>query len=201
MLRAAVQQWMIKHKRAYGIENLIPKHAWMWDIVHQFERDPVVIDMFVVERGHLGVKSVADRVDNLCSFERTVLSGIMTERMNALGEESGEENRLVGPQVSSSEYRAAAFTRRLTVDGLGLEVGDVVLREDHELGRIVACAQENADLMIIVEGATFLRHRSRNSSIFEFTGQLSIWSPFGVRVATAWYNMQDGESCIAVLMP
>ena len=85
--------------------------------------------------------------------------------MNELGEQSGEDNRLEGQQVSSTEYRMAAFTKRMTVDGLGLEVGDVVLREDHELGRIVACVQENADLMIIVEGATFLRHRSRNSNI------------------------------------
>ena len=198
-LRKAVQQYLIKHKRVYGTEHLIPKHAWMWDIVRQFERDPEVIDMFVVERMHLQVKSVADRVDNLCTYERSVLSGVLTETMH--DEEAEFDNGLVTRQISSTEYPAAAFSRRMIICGLSMEVGDVVLREDRELGRVVACAQENAAMMIIVERATFLRHRSRNSSIFQFTGQLSVWAPTAVSLAIAWYNMHDSDSCIVVLMP
>ena len=203
VLRAATQQFLIKHKRAYGTSELIPKHAWMWDVVAQLERDPVVLDMFVVERGHLGVKFVADRVDNLRCYERSVLSGVVTDRLNKLGEQPYELDHLDGTRASSSEYPMATFSKRLTLTrGLDLEVGDVVIREDdHELGRIAACAQEKATLMIIVERAALLRHRSRNSSIFEFTGELAIWAPTVVRAAPAWYNYQDRESCVVVLMP
>jgi hypothetical protein len=204
MLKAAVQDYIRKHKAAYGKDHLIPKHAWLWDIVSQMERDIEVLDMFVVERGHLGVKHIAERVDNLRVYERSVLSGHITDRLRLLHEQQAP-TRLLGKEVLSREYPNSVFSRSMAFDSLLLSVGDVVVREN-ELGRIVACARETRAketvLMIIVEDGNFLRYRSENSRIYDFEGHLSVWEPLAVQVATAWYNYSDNnESCLVVLMP
>ena len=69
------------HVEAYGDAFIRPKHHWMMDIPDQFRRDDMVLDTFVIERGHLRVKAVADEVRNTIRFERSVLASILNHSL------------------------------------------------------------------------------------------------------------------------
>jgi hypothetical protein len=61
--------FMHLHKLAYGSRFIKPKHHWQMDVAMQILRDGLVLDAFVVERGHLAVKAVADKTKNTTNFE------------------------------------------------------------------------------------------------------------------------------------
>ncbi len=199
MLRRAVSRWLRKHKVAYGSSHVIPKFCWMWDIVAQFFRDPFVIDMFVVERGHLAVKSVAERCHLQRTYERSVLSGTLAERINQMGVWSVKDS-LQGKVHECSEFPATEFSARCIVSGNVLAVGDVVFDDLGAMGRIVACAQEQSKLVLLVESGDLLRHISPHSSLYELSGEVSAWCPLSVRTALAWYNHDDKEQRLVVLV-
>ena len=74
-LDKAVAFHLDAHKRAYGNDHVKPKHHFMFHIGDQFRRDKVILDTFVIERGHLLVKSIAEHCKNTTNFEASVLAG------------------------------------------------------------------------------------------------------------------------------
>ena len=84
-LRACLKRFIERHKQAYGIQLLKPKHHWLWDIAEQWLRDHCVLDCFPIERLHLRVKGEADPVRNTRTFEKCVLAGVVIQHTLLLG--------------------------------------------------------------------------------------------------------------------
>ena len=76
-IQQAVRQHMELHVKAYGSENVRPKHHWLLHVAPQYLRDGLIIDTFIVERGHLLVKSIADLCKYTDHFEGSVLAGVI----------------------------------------------------------------------------------------------------------------------------
>jgi hypothetical protein len=74
------------HIAAHGTGLVRPKHHWQMHFGDQLLRDGIVLDAFVIERMHLISKRVADPVKNLARFERSVVSGVVTEHSRCLEE-------------------------------------------------------------------------------------------------------------------
>jgi hypothetical protein len=72
------------HIAAYGTALVRPKHHWQMHLGDQLLRDKMVLDAFVIERMHLVTKRVADTVKNLARFERSVVSGVLTDHKRCL---------------------------------------------------------------------------------------------------------------------
>jgi hypothetical protein len=77
---------MKSHIAAYGTDLVRPKHHWQMHLGDQLLRDGIMLDAFVIERMHLVTKRVADPVKNLGRFERSVVSGVLTEHSRCLAE-------------------------------------------------------------------------------------------------------------------
>jgi len=74
------------HLAAYSDENVRPKNHWMGHIAGQIRRHRCVVDAFVIERGHLAVKRIAEHVKNTSRFEASVLSGIINKQFSHVKE-------------------------------------------------------------------------------------------------------------------
>ena len=91
--------------RLLGDDLAKPKSHWLFDIADQFEvwfnllqeagLDQIVPDTFPLERNHIGVKHLAQRIFNMATFEASLLSSLTTsQRHKLLGEPVGD--RLCG---------------------------------------------------------------------------------------------------------
>ena len=77
-LEVATSHFLECHKAAYGTVLVKPKHHWQLDVPRQLARDGMVLDAFVIERRHLDVKAVAEKVKNTSNYEASVLSSLST---------------------------------------------------------------------------------------------------------------------------
>ena len=80
----ALADHMAKHTAVYGDRYLKPKHHWMFDVAMQMLRDCMVLDCLIVERLHLTIRRASEKIDNLRSFEASVLSGAINEQIAKL---------------------------------------------------------------------------------------------------------------------
>ena len=70
-LQFALAKHLELHKLAHGVGAVKPKHHWQLDVPRQLSRDGLVLDAFIVERIHLQVKAIGDKVAEVAP--RTVL--------------------------------------------------------------------------------------------------------------------------------
>lgn len=61
-LQSALAKHLELFKLAHGVSAVKPKHHWQLDMARQLPRDGVVLDCFIVERIHLQVKAIGDKV-------------------------------------------------------------------------------------------------------------------------------------------
>lgn len=64
-LQSALAKHLELHKLAHGVRAVKPKHHWQLDMARQLSRDGLVLDCFVVERIHLQVKAIGDKVSSV----------------------------------------------------------------------------------------------------------------------------------------
>ena len=118
-LHQALQAHMTLHKRAYGDDNIRPKHHWMFHVGPQLLRDRAIIDTFVVERGHLLVKSIAEHCRNTSCYERAVMSGVV----NQLFKNAAVANLESGLRGAISSWQGMPVASHMRI--LGLQVLNV----------------------------------------------------------------------------
>ena len=68
-IEAAVAECSRLRIAAYGERFLKSKRHWVFDVAGQIRCDCLSIDAFVVERIHIRIKSIAEKIDNATSFE------------------------------------------------------------------------------------------------------------------------------------
>ena len=115
-LRASVQEHMAAHLRAHSDVYIKPKHHWTFHIAPQFRCDHAIVDCFVVERGHLLVKSLAEHVRNTSNYERSLMAGVVNQLFKV-----AEVSRLgSGLRGSVTSCGGTPLSSHMTV--LGLQV-------------------------------------------------------------------------------
>ena len=151
-LKVRVGEFLEQHIAVYGVEFIIPKHHWMWDIVEQLEDDDFVHDMFSLERLHLRARRSADEIDNTICYERSVLSGVLNHHLR----HSLETDRPFGlsHKVAPFPGVAGAFVAdSLSIHGFQCSINDYVWCGTNP-GLVVACCAEALHLMVVVDVLT-----------------------------------------------
>ena len=124
-LRGTLKEFIATHLIARGGPHLLkPKHHWMWDVADQLMECPIVVDCFIMERYHLGVKEVADNIDNTRSFEASVQSAFLISR----GSHSSWSFGLHGPSTLVGLWGGFHVADIMNCFGAIHKVGDIVMR-------------------------------------------------------------------------
>ena len=191
-LRSAVSRHFRLHREVYGSDKLKPKHHWLYDVCDQMERDPYILDCFIVERLHLRAKAMANDVLNTSVYERSVLASMLNLQRNTLQTAGGESNSLVGRVVPFPSRPLAQVGDHLEHAGRHISVGDLVFHGE-AMGSVIACASESGSLYVVVEPCIFIRKLSVHSDVFVRcpNGGLQVWQVALVEPAVAWIVVQD----------
>jgi hypothetical protein len=172
-------------KRAYGIAKVKPKHHWQLDQAKQLSRDNCVLDGFIIERIHLQVKAIAEKIKNTSRFEASVLAGVLNATVNTRNKFRGC-SRLRGTISPWPGLEGASIAPHMTIFGGHLSRGDVVLRAD-DAGIIVACLQQGDLLLLMVDRLQLRVAVSQHCGRYQPLGGRSCWVAWHVEVALAWY--------------
>jgi len=189
-LSKAIGKHFQKHKAAYGEEHMKPKHHWMWDIILQLLRDGFVLDQFVVERNHLSIRAFAQHCKNLSAFEHTVLCGSILGQKRELNELVRHD--LVGRRAPFPGHPGVQIASELTIHGMSVAVGDVVVSSGGIPGGVLACVCDGKALQVIVQcmrPVSGLRMWTKADSI-------ELWPAAEIQLAAAWRAESLGRTTI-----
>jgi hypothetical protein len=191
-LRAALQEFMKRHIVAYGIAHIRPKHHWAFDVADQMEKDAFLFDAFVIERLHLRVRCIADNVKDLHTFERSVLSGVVNDQCRR-GKDHLCGGGLLGRTAPFPNLPDALVSDKVELGGLRIAVGDVVFRGE-ELGVVVACGAEEAELFVVVDPWHRIYALSAHSSAWALRSDVrEVWGFAEIAECGAWQRKATGE--------
>lgn len=134
-----------------------------------------MVDAFAIEKLHLRVRPVADRTDNTSQFERTVLGGVLNYQISQLKSLKSDARLLGKSHQSLPEYPSAKLSNSVLVHSMELFVGDIVLHAGTDAGAIVACAEEDGELLVIANGLALVETISQHSAIVVADGSRCVW--------------------------
>ena len=184
---AAVQDMLRSHISAYGTSHLIPKRRWMMDIPEQIHRDNLVLDCFIIERGHLLVKGIADHVRNTACFERSVLSGVL----NLQHRHARDTHTRYGLRGKVASWQEGFVGHHLSLAGLDISSGDVVFC-DGRAAQVEACILNKHTLAVVVSLLTVVEVLSPHSARHRTKGEQAVWLAAVLRPGRAWYVEDNG---------
>ena len=148
-------------QKAYGADQIRPKHHLSQHIPDQIFAHKMLIDCWPCERKHRSLKRIAGTIDNTRNFERSLLGRAIVEQVHNTPEDTFSF-KLLGKQLSSPEIAVliqadtvmvASSVRfgvvRLSVDDV-IVVGDIALK-------IKACLKSGLDLSVLGDVYDFAR--------------------------------------------
>jgi len=197
-LEQATVTHLRRHQAVYGDLAIKPKHHWQLDVPDQIRRDGMVLDAFIIERTHLTVKRLADHVTNTTTYEKTLISGLLTVQLQA-----GRADRVTGPRLigttSMMPGTDVAIADKMVVWSIEVCVGDVVVRlNGGDPGVVVACAQlADGSLCCFVSELTNVGTVTDCSGKYRNTSQLLAWTAMSLKLCRAWRLQRDG--CLFVV--
>ena len=197
LMRVAVTDFMSKHSHAYGREYVRPKHHWLFDIADQWEGTSLIVDCFIIERLHLRMKAVADKITNTNQYERTVTASIMNAQLRRLEEaviNDGLQGRTAMVRLDGVPL---VVSDTVSLGGIHISVNDLVLKDAHA-GFVIACAREGSDLFAVVKKLVFARQVSDHSSEWRLTPGVAVWRVADLHLPLAWKG--DGDSWLVIRM-
>lgn len=183
-----------RHQRlfldVYGPDGCLPKHHWMHDVVPQLRKDKLLLDAFIIERTHLSVKAIAEKVRNTTSFEKSVLGGLLTATANEWRQVAAGPG-LRGRRVPMPGIPSVLLADAVEVFGIEIRVGDVVLR-DCDVGEVAGCAEEEGDMFFFVSMYEKARTVTAQCDVHTTAGRLELWPAMQAAHAVAWQGLSDG---------
>ncbi len=188
-LQSAMGRHLEQHIAVYGEAHVRPKHHWFLDCPQQFLRDQLVLDAFVIERGHLEVKRIAEFVRNTRVFERSVLAGVVCEALRDDRRRGG--SGLVGPSAVVPGT-GVAVADRADVHCQQFAVDDVILRSS-AVGIVKACAVECGDLYFLVEPLRLVSQDAPCCGSYVTAGGLEAWDAREACHTLAWRRRPNGS--------
>lgn len=187
VLRTRLQRHMELHVAAYGVAGVRPKHHWMLDIPAQLIRDRMILDTFVVERGHLRVKAVADGVDNTRRFERSVLAGVLNASFGSSAERYSPHALPGATCIGQNIFVAKA----MRVHGMSVAVGDLV-GWGEKVGRVESCLAIDGILCIAVDSLRPAPNGTPHWRYWHSVGDSEMWLAASVQLCLAWKPAERG---------
>jgi len=186
----AQQAHLSLHQTLYGTAYLKPKHHWMLDVPAQVVRDGIVLDAFVIERTHLRVKAIAEHIDNTTTFERSVLGGLCSVMVHDSVEFTADG--LLGKTAVWPGFSPmVTVAGRMLIFGFEVSEDDVVLCGS-ALGIVLACAQQETELFVVVATLTHVRNITDHSLTCSRSDGRAVWRACEVVQALAWQEQAGG---------
>lgn len=186
----AAQDFLKAHQAVYGEQHLKPKHHWALDIAQQWRQDRMVLDAFVIERQHLMIKAVAEKVDNTQMFERSVMSSAIVVQLQRVRElRLGDDLR--GQTSNLDGFAGVSVSRTMVLYGVIVTAADVIMRGS-EAGNIVACARDPGGLFLFVSCMERLASPTREAGRFRRSERLGVWRTADVQFVLAWRDEPGG---------
>ena len=193
-LDEAVGRHLASHLAAYGSDHIRPKHHWLWDVVSQIRRDRLLLDAFVVERIHLRIKGLAEKIRKTTSFESSVLASTLASHLTML-ETAGSFGGLLGRTAPFPGLLGARIADKMEAAGVQYSVGDVVLLGDY-VGVVAACATEGGELWAVVSQLQSVADVTSTSSRYRDAGVRVVWQALSLTLALAWRVDRDGAMLV-----
>ena len=132
-----------------------PKAHYAFHLPKQLERDGWVIDSFVGERKHIGIKSFGSDTKNTSDYERTVLFQALAKQAADLEVSDVLRDRLLCPQAAPEfdvyfSGAAVDVARAVSFTGTEIWVGDVVVVEECVL-RVACCIHVGGEFILVCD--------------------------------------------------
>ena len=98
LMQLLEKQMQLRQRLSAGV---VPKHHWAFDIAECFSQTeiPILLDTFGTERLHLRTKVVAEHVDDMRTFEESVLSRVVALHASSLEDRWAPTADLLGKSV------------------------------------------------------------------------------------------------------
>ena len=199
-LRSAIKTHLEAHIRAYGKDDLKPKHHWLWDIAQQWLSCPCVLDAFIIERIHNRARDAAVHVINTSQFEESVLAGYIASHRQSIQRVRFQDS-LVGPQqaLPSAPSVHVADSMALLSCTLRFHRGDFVIRlPEGIVGEVVACLQEEGHLYAILVMYRKVQDGAQLSSASSWrrTEEHALVKAEALQACIAWYWRQGDVATV-----
>lgn len=141
----------------------------------------MALDSFVIERNHLQVKAIADKVLNTQRFERSVLGSLLNEMLHIGGDSTihallGRVVR-VHPDVHSAS--------KLRVHGLLIACGDIVMNGE-SAGSVTACLAVRGTLALAVSTLRPVGEHTQHWGCWQMDDATEVWIAAHVVQTVAW---------------
>jgi hypothetical protein len=140
-------------EKAYPEADVRPKSHYVLHVPSQIVRDGVLLDAFVGERKHGGLKRQSDCVKNTGHFEHTVLSRAVSAQISWLEDPANLVDGLIHPSdapvlATLERCSTAALSSAMTWNGTRICMGDCLLFNDI-VHILEACAALDGDLAVV----------------------------------------------------
>jgi hypothetical protein len=192
-LEQALSLHMALHIAAYGTGGIKPKHHWNFDLPGQIRRDRIVIDMFIIERLHLKIKSIAEPVKNTSQFERSVMAGVVNVSLKPTAENNCWSHALLGTRREIGDDMHEA--KKMRVYGLLIEDGDVVFNGD-KCGIVQACLLVSGVLHAVVENLSQQGNHTIHWGLWRPSSTYEVWVAAPLTQSVAWRPADDGATLV-----
>lgn len=122
----------------------------MFDLIEQLRKYGLVFDQLIVERLHLWIKPVAEKIDNLRRWERSVLAEALNHQVQDLQLMQGPCYIMDNKVLRSEQYPNVHICKNIRIMGMHLATDDVVFWHDRA-GKIVLCGKDGDSFFAILE--------------------------------------------------
>ena len=140
-----------------------------------------------------GPGTIADHVEVLQTYERSVLGLVATRQLEALKDDTTCRDRLEGEAVDLPGT-AAKVADRVEIGGIVISFADIVFLRA-EAGQVVACALEDDSLHLVVETMALVKPMSPSVARCRCTRTTQVWQAAEVQLACAWYD-DSGDTVV-----
>ena len=128
--------------KAYGKDEVVPKHHLSFHLLDHAEEDGIVIDCFVLERKHTTFKDIAEHCCKLKDFEKTTLVQFIQVDLSILLNMTSLDG-LVGPTVRDGDCVVGANAQ---LDGVQVCRDQCFISRKHEIAMtVILCFQRDGD--------------------------------------------------------
>jgi hypothetical protein len=192
LLEPTLEQYMAKHIEAYGDAHVRPKFHWIFDIINQLRQFEMLFDQLIVERLHLWIKRVAEKIDNLRRWERSVLAEALNQQVQDLQLMQGPCYIMDNTALRSEQYPNALICKNIRIMGMQLSTGDVVFWNDRA-GKIVLCGKDGDLFFVILEMWRPLEAWTEHASVWDtsYTGVRKLVDALEIEMVCAWRELAN----------
>lgn len=149
-LGVAMEQHALAFAAAYPDAEAKPKNHYALHVPAQSEQSRILLDAFVGERKHGGIKRLAGHIQNTTVFELSLITTAVVNQIEWLADPTHLCDGLVSPQKCSELGAAASIASSMVWNGTRIATNDCIFREGNVF-IITACADLAPGLALIVD--------------------------------------------------